>query len=235
MNITTLPLSWYVDRLTNRQPFALARYGDGEWQAILGYPGGTTVEDYYTYTDDLRSELRASLKKPHLADNYQYAVAGQSFIGTKQGEINGYLAKINSPIQWYESQVMQEAFRAGEAFPLINALRGLDMIYVGPAFNLALSQQLGFRRFVVVPQTNAFEQFPRIYNDISELIIDKRPDAICFSAGAATNCLIWWLWCNEVTMVDLGSMFDPIVGRMSRSWMKQVDWAQIMPMNLGGV
>jgi len=234
MNIITPPLSWYVDRLINRQPFTLSRYGDGEWQSILGYTGGTTVADSYRYSMELRHALQITLARPHLDANYHYALAEQSFIGTRSGEIEGYLDKIKSPIDWHASQVMQEAFRAGAAFPLIDALRGLEMIYVGPAPLLSLSKQLGFRRFVPVPQTDAFEQVGRIWTDTHELIIDKKPDVIGFSAGAAANVLIWRLWCEEVTLIDFGSMFDPIVGNLSRSWMKRVDWAQIMPMNLRG-
>lgn len=233
MNIITPPLSWYVDRLTNCQPFTLSRYGDGEWQSILGYTGGSTVADFYAYTPELRAALQATLARPHLDANYHYALAEQSFIGTKAGEIEGYLAG-TVQVKWHESQTMQEAFRYGAAFPLINALRGLDMIYVGPAPLLSLSKHLGFRRFVPVPQTNAFEQVGRIWTDTHELIIDKKPDVIGFSAGAAANVLIWRLWCEEVTLIDFGSMFDPIVGNLSRSWMKRVDWAQIMPMNLRG-
>jgi hypothetical protein len=63
------PPAQYVDALGRDEYFSFARYGDGEWSAILGKPGGNC--DGHEYFPELRERLAAAVRTPR---GYYYAL-----------------------------------------------------------------------------------------------------------------------------------------------------------------
>ena len=93
MEVKKLPLDHYVDLMKNNEPFAFARYGDGEWLTILGYIGWRNSNGC-TFTQALSDDLKKVLINQH-----PYCHAILNIARRKKGkEIQKFLTKSNIDI-----------------------------------------------------------------------------------------------------------------------------------------
>ena len=66
VRVRRMPLAYYVSMLSGGKPFSFSRFGDGEWNAILGKPGQNC--DGHAFFPELGADLRDALiqKLPYL-------------------------------------------------------------------------------------------------------------------------------------------------------------------------
>ncbi|HUS95279.1 MAG TPA: hypothetical protein VMX97_00915, partial [Hyphomicrobiaceae bacterium] len=69
MDVTAPGLAFYADRIKAGKPFAFVRYGNGEWDCILGLYH-TTRSGSQRFTPDLRDALMDSLQAPRAGDYF---------------------------------------------------------------------------------------------------------------------------------------------------------------------
>lgn len=215
-------LQFYVNKIVNGEPFAFSRYGDGEWLAILGETGQNC--DGHRYFPDMGEELRQSLHSP-----YYHTV---SPVARRVGErrIDDYLERVGlEDMEWHPGNVFVLASLAGELRPLVEAIRPLPMIYVGPThLHDFMQREFPKTAYIEIHDKNAYLQRDATLDLILKFITRTRIEykAIGFSAAMLTNCLIDALWLehNNLTMIDFGSVFDPYAGVVNRSYMKGKDW-----------
>lgn len=224
---------YYVKRIEDDDYFTLVRYGDGEFACILGKPGENC--DRSEYFAELSIGLQNTLISPH---GYPFHY-GMVRIATKmyEKEINRYILENNANGAWCDGTIFVDTSRAGKLFPLIHALRYKKMIYVGPE-HLRKINTVGipYEYFVQVPEINCWLRRNTITALIKAAVKTIKPDIICFSAGLLTPVLIYdlyELYENKLTMVDIGSLFDPFVGKKSRKYMKTKQFQSFRKRNLG--
>lgn len=227
MKITSLPLDWFTTKLSSGWPFSFARYGDGEWAAILNTPGRT--RDGQTYTAELGADLVASLAAPW---PFAHAISPIA-IRTYGNPIETWLAEHRIDVRWYDSEVFLTASITGTLLPFITALRARKVVYVGPPHLRTLTRLLPLVDFIETPIHNAH----RAKAELAHAIRTRRTiaDVVLLSCGPAATVLVNDLWKHlpEHTLIDLGSLFDPYCGVASRSYMTRHNWHKLRRENFG--
>lgn len=227
MRLNNPPLSYYVNLLDTNQPFALSRFGDGEWAWMLDIPH--VNEEGHGYFPEMASDLRISLERNHPYP-FHYSMP-ELKLCHNQERIVEYCKGL--PVDWYDCSTFRRANVAGELYPLVEAMRKKKMVYVGPEhLDAFIFLNLHYISYVNTPKRNAYEKKGSILRAIRYAVEWEKPDAIGFSAGPLANILIDELWDGSVTLIDFGSIWDPYVGVKSRRYMLN-DLSEQMKRNLG--
>lgn len=223
MNVQPLELSYFVDRLQAFRPASIARYGDGEFLAILGVQGENC--DHSEYFSDLGAALRESLEHPRA---YLHCLAPK-VIHRKNGltEAAFNWIQIHAPlVEWYDSEVFLSASLAGGLQPFVRALADKRVMVVGSRH----LRTLPFKPevFIEVPAVNAWLEYSRIKAAIQQAIY--RTNVVLFCAGMTSKVLIYDLFpaCGHNRFLfDLGSCFDMYCGVNSRSYARRLPPGEI--------
>ncbi|MFQ5512797.1 MAG: hypothetical protein ACE5FG_00050 [Myxococcota bacterium] len=232
LGVRELPIELFVEKLRTGEPFAASRFGDGEWNCILGVEGRNC--DDHEYFPELRTELSQVLegRPPYLLGLQPGALREP---GARA--IQRFLSSRSLDLEWFDSDVFQRAHWEGRFNPFVNALRERRPLFVGPRHIRApLSEIFPRGGFVEIPALNCFLARGRIETEIQEELHRAGYDVILFSAGMTTNLLIDRLHVEvgeRVTLIDLGSIWDVYAGRISRRHFHDdwCDWKEVMRIN----
>ena len=216
MKVTRLPLSFFVGKLDAAGPVSFARYGDGEFSAMVGTAGANC--DGHEYFAELGLELRRTLLQPR---HYLHALGPKASAGTLGHQVEEFLIPC-PPIEWYSSETFLQASLAGHLGPLVAALSRRRLMIVGPAHlrRLPIVRPIAF---VEIERVNCFLQKAEIERDI--LRTAYLTDVICFSAGMTTKAIIYDLWPHlgqTHSLIDLGSLWDVYCGVDSRRYARRM-------------
>ncbi len=216
-----------IDNLTSclndGRKFSFVRYGDGEWNAILGENRGANV-DGQEYSEELTRDLIWSLKvaQERKWPNYYYALNPIARIcGTDR--IQNFLANEGVEISWLNGDMILEASIEGRLRPFVNALRKHRMIYVGPNhLQEFIGRVFTNSTYIPTPSSNSHSCWKGTANAIIDTIVDET--VIAFSNGMATNVIIPHIRKQmDITMIDLGSVWEGYVsGGAKRSHAKRM-------------
>jgi len=127
MKIIKHPLSHYVTLLRRREPFALARYGDGEWLTLLGFTGRRNSNGC-TFTPALRADLLRVLEDPQPYDHgllkvalhkkkFEHEGVMVEYDGRKR--IDAFLKERGLTFPWVDGDVLLAEMLEGRLFPLV--------------------------------------------------------------------------------------------------------------------
>ncbi len=220
----------YAAMIGDGMPFALASYGDGEWQCILGKSGENC--DGTKYTNALGSALANSLLHP----------VGQwcSFfdvVSPIRDEAIAWIERHCPSVHWIAQRPYGRAAEIGELAPFLRAIRGRTspVFIVGPAHIGDLPEGVvGDFVHITVPPATAWQGVPAIAARLGEELDYEDPGAlVLFAAGMASNLLINRLWRRQCTMLDVGALLDPYCGVQSRQIYRDPAWQRDMrPRNL---
>ena len=235
-------------------PFQMVRYGDGEWLSITGYEFGANVDGHH-YFPEMARDLRRTLKRPHKWP-YMYAISllcGKGLNEAARTEYCPHQTNIifRNAIEWLYANGVQipflkpypiyEAFKERRLKPFTSELRNKRMVFVGPGFMRALHPAwFNFVGFVEIPEIDCYQELSRIYDDIVRAINIEQPDVIGFACGMPTKILIDRIYREvitgpSITMIDFGSVFEPCIGRDSRSRFGEEDLHQLALSNFDGL
>lgn len=207
----------YVDRLRARQPFALSRWGDGEWTCLLGGRGQTC--DGQAYTPQLREDLAAVLEA---RPSYELGLQGLAR-RTMSPAIQAWLDARGLAPAWVDADVFAHASVAGELAPFCAALATRLVVLVGPGY---LSRLRLFRvsLHIVVPETNCHDQVETLVADTRALLEGLCDPVVLMSAGPTANVLVHRLWTEDPrrTLIDVGSLWEPYLGLCTRRYHQAV-------------
>ncbi len=187
------------EKLNNKEPFKFSRWGDGEWGCMKGWKGKN--RDGNEYLPELANELRAILYGEQ--DYYfglQYGVLYNS-------ELRDYVFGIlfNDKHNWVNGDVLHQASEYGYLNVFIEALRGRNVVVIGPAYFEDLPYGV-----IQIPETNSYLKNPRTFFEIEICIDDTEWTDLVFLIAAAMNSnIIIDKLPNNVTAIDIGSVFDP--------------------------
>lgn len=243
MRIVKHNLQFYVDLLKTGQRYSFSRYGNGEWGCILGTATRTGSGSQELKIPDLRQGLMDSLmQRPKTPGTYFLGIQSPGYLKRCKllASIENWERTVCPWITWHNGNVFHNASWKGRLNPLVEQLRKMNLIVVGPVWLKALKEVFPHMQFVQVQRKDCFATYKEIYKGIKRALaacpVEKGPVVISFSAGPTTKVLIHQLHDmvrDECYLIDFGSLWDPYVGKNSRRYHKRLT-PEIMKRNLTG-
>lgn len=225
MKITNNSADFYIDKLKNNEFFSFTRWGDGEWLCAAGAQGMNC--DKHVYFPELREGLNKAL-----INNKSYYKAtwdvNHGQIARVLPMITTHLNRLNVKVDWVNAIIWEKLPVDGDLDKLIEQLEKMDFVIVSEASKMSLS--IKYTDFIEIPKENCFLK----KNEIKEQMIKmtEKYDNVVFglSASMATNVIVDELYDvigDKCFMIDFGSIWDPFVGNMIRSYHKEYKTTQI--------
>lgn len=228
MDLKSLTLNDIIERLNAHNPFLLLRYGDGEWLDILGRDNPNWTTEHALGFEGLQQELRTSLSELEVGpDTFLTIVAPRHIKRLGLGDSIVRWLSSEAPqthSHWYDGQFLTKASVNGELHPFIEALREQRLLIIGPPHVKHMAHQLPVARFLEIPPHDCYREYDRILAEA----IDRAPapgGVITLSAGMVSEALgpaLYDALHREVTVMDVGSLWDPFCGVNSRSFHERV-------------
>lgn len=198
-------LSDIIEKINSKDPFAFSRFGDGEWLNIRKTPGQNC--DGNIYYPDLGERLAKIVSKKQ-----DYILGAQDY---KKWELLSDVDKYTAN-SWVDADVFHKASMEGNLQPLFEVLNQVYVVYVG---NETLKSLTFIDEFIQIPHKNVWLEYNAVIEKIKKTF-SNFPKVYLFSAGMCSNVFIDDLWrLNKSNFyIDVGSVFDPYVGRKTRSY-----------------
>lgn len=197
-----------IDNLKSHKAFKFSRFGDGEWNCILGKQGQNC--DGHKYFPELGAALRrVVLSEP----KYIVGMQPLSMSYERSEQIKEFCNGLK--INWVNADVLHNASIDGRLGDFINAISGRYIILVGPVhLNRFFSHSV---HLVTLPQ-NCWLEYENIRQQI-EFHIDGVDNAVVLlAASMMSEVLIDDFADHPHTFVDIGSVLDPYCGVKSRRY-----------------
>jgi hypothetical protein len=195
----------FIETIDSGVPFAFTRWGDGEWLNIRKSPGRNC--DGNLYYHDLGDALSKIVET-----RQDYILGFQDTQWRLPSDVDKY------PDQdWVDADVFHKASMDNRLSSLIETLQTRRVVYIG---NKDLKGLPFIDEFIEIPQNNVWLIREEVLEKIKGTIDSHVSKVYCFSAGMATNVFIdiLWKYNRTQTYIDVGSVFDPYVGKITRTY-----------------
>lgn len=218
--VRTVTAANFASWITSGVPFALSRWGNGEWHSVFGRNRGRTAGGQ-DYNAELGEELRIVLRgRPF------YMMELKRWEKVFHGEVDQWLvAEGLDTLNWIAPDALHKASIKGRLAPVLQAIRQAPgFVAVGPPHLSSAQQTLGFSKLIAVPSANAFAARKSIAKKVLK-VAKELPDGsvVTFSAGMTANLLVDDVHRgtdSRLILLDVGSLWDPYAGVLSRSYMR---------------
>jgi len=218
INLKPLKLDTLIKKMKHGEYFTLSRYKDGEFYAILQNKVNGNNCDKHKYFPDMGEALLNSLKHPkdHLYGMQPYALrcAGK--------EIEALFEKHKIDIVWHESDMIHTANMNGELFPLIEQLKKMDVVIIGPErLKTVRGKILDNVELVTVPLVDCWLHRNIIEPEILKIAGEGK--IYLFSSSMPTAVFIddlFPLIGKNSWMIDFGSIWESLLGINIRSYQR---------------
>lgn len=212
----------FFEIIRDEKPIAFSRFGDGEWNCILSPNDAKGNCDGHKYFQSLSSQLREVIRM--YAGFNSYYLGMQNFAIQRMGDrIQSYLQSVNQfSIEWIDADVFHKASIKSRFKEFIDLVRTKETIIVGPAYLRKLDC---YSHFVEIPEKDCWLEKDRILSEIKSIILSKEGyKVVLFSASMASNVMIndMAFFEEKHAYLDMGSVFDPYVGKSTRSYHKKL-------------
>lgn len=200
-----------IAALTAKKPFALARYGDGEFLCMKGTRG--TNKDKHVFAGDLAVRLQESIAVPRKKITY----ALQNLV-RRDRKLKAVLARHSQVKAWGDADTMHRQSWHRSIDDLFRLMKERQTGLVGPKRLDKITSLVKVR----IPHINCWEQHAVTLEQMRKFHVPGMVWMIC--AGMSAPILIYDL-VNELedaTLIDAGSIFDPYVGHCSRAYHRTV-------------
>ena len=188
------------EKLRRGEPFKFSRWGDGEWGCMKGWKGKN--RDGNEYTPQLRQELQAIL---YGEQDYYF---GLQYGVLYNPELRDYVFNIlfTDKHNWVNGDVLHQASEYGYLGEFINALRDRIVVIIGAKYFSKLPYN-----HIVTPDINSYPDNDYILR--STEYFSPFDDPVYLVASAMNSNVIIDELPDRVTAIDIGSVFDPYLGR----------------------
>jgi hypothetical protein len=210
---------WLNDIVDPLKPFTFSRWGDGEWRSLLNLRTASQNCDGHRFYPQMGLELRDVLSsKP----TYRLGMQGLAvkLFGLR---INKFLTQhLAHDLAWYDADVFHRAAINKRLHEVITAVSTRKVLLVGPAHLKKVPLEVW--KFVEVPCRNAYLSLDSVFDAVVQSIEGQtEPLLASVSMGMSAEILLHRLhksYGSVHTMIDFGSLWDPLVGIKSRAYMR---------------
>jgi hypothetical protein len=220
-DINRLPAEHYLQLIKDNKPFSFSRFGDGE-----------VICMFHTWFD---RNCDGSIFLPELVEpmkdifrnqlGYYHCLLYCSF--DHNGDLfRKFLEETCPDLPLFDGEIWQELSFSGRITEFVETISEYDCVFVGGSHMTNIPLVKGFNKYphhLPVPDIDSFKHFDGILREILfQYVSGKR--MFLFSAGYTTKILIETLFPHighDTFLIDVGSLFDPYVGKLSRSGMVQ--------------
>ncbi len=225
-----LTLQNLIAHIQNNEPFSYARYGDGEWQCLLGTSRRWNT-DGHRYYPSLQKRLREIV----LSEPTYYMGLQQMGLDTLGGRIKDFVKDLD--ITWVNSDIIHSASINGtwnvshkkarreleRKWPHMEFTEGLSLGFLFQAVKSRVNILIGNRwlrnfdmfknKFISIPHVNCFLDYPRIIEDVRQIADTTTPLVFHICGSMMTEVLIDDMqeFSDRHTFIDIGSAYDPYV------------------------
>lgn len=228
--IIDLPAEHYLDLIRNRKPFTLSRFGDGEIISMKLAPHRLKQNcDGSRFLHELVHPMRQIFK-----NNYEYYHCALDCTFNEHGdEFKKFIEETCPDIQFYNGEFWQHLSFDGRITELVEAISPYNPVFVGGKHIANVKYMKGLKNMhhLTVPDRDSFLQIDDIFNKIISYH-KSGCRMFLFSAGFTTKPLIDSLFPyigHDTFLLDMGSVFDGFVGKLSRDGMKHRGYEFFQP------
>lgn len=199
------------EKLENGEPFKFSRWGDGEWGCMAGWTG--VNRDGNEYSPDLRRELIEIFEsKPDYYIGIQHGVFYND-------DLREYVIRTLfwKDTDYVDGDIIHKASEFGYLDEFVTALKDRDVTIIGATYFGELPY-----KHIAIQSSNSYP-----YNDMlfdNDIRFD--PESVFLVAAAMNSNVIIDKLPEDVTAIDIGSVFDPYLGRPRASYQHNMkaDW-----------
>lgn len=215
-------LDTVLDHIRSESPFSLSRWGDGEWHSVLGTHKRRNCDQHRFFPEMGVSLANILRSKP------KYSVGIQPLALKTMGDrINRWLSKNSVDLIWSDADVFHLGAMAGRLDEIVDAVFSRNLLLVGPTHLAQLQSRLNYNHFVAVPSRDCFRAVDKIVTRASAWLDNQdQPSLVAISASMPAEIILDRLYSvhgNYHSFVDFGSLWDPLVGILSRGYMRNND------------
>ena len=205
MNIEKHPIEYYFGK-------SFVRYGDGEFGCMFN-PGIGANCDGHFYYKELSDDLNRCFKADH-----GYLIGLQRYaLNTMGPQIKNLIG--NDQTIFHDSDVFHRAnFVKNGLASLIEYLRSVNLCLMGPAHLKSVAKKLNAKVFIEVPSANCYLKIDELKNELINCL--DKVNVVSISASMMANVIIHDLYKEDISFLDLGSLWDPYAGVLSRTYHK---------------
>ena len=227
--IINLPAEHYLRLIKSGIPFSLSRFGDGE--AACAFPLHWLKEncDGSKFLPDLIEPMKQIFRNQY---PYYHCLLRCSF-DLNGDKFQSFLDETCPDMDFYDGEMWQELSFSGNIHKLIEVIAPYHPVFIGAEHihNVAFMHGLNEIGVIEIPAVDAFKKFNEIFDAVMRShSFGKR--MFLFSAGYSTKVLIDTLFPligHDSTLCDVGSLFDPFCGKLSRDGMVASGFSKFQP------
>ena len=209
---------FYIDKIIKGIPFSFTRWGDGEWFCATGRQGANC--DNHVYFPEMTTGLNTALKH----DQGYYKAIWNANHGQIKAILNVILPHLEQnqfKVDWVNAGIWEDLAINNDMHKLVEALESRNFIMVSDGNKRDID--IKYADYVEVPPVNCFLAKDKIKEGMIAMTEKYRNPIFGMSASMATNVIVDELYPiigDRCSMVDFGSIWEPFVGRISRSYHK---------------
>lgn len=203
-------------KLKEGDNFALSRWGDGEWSAVLGYQGANC--DGHFYYPDMGLSLASIL----MEDQTHYMGIQPKAIQDMGKEITQWQLQHGCDIDWCNADVLHDASIAGILPKFIKAMRDRRVVLIGPDYLKPLALNRKWHQ-IVSPRRKVWKWYNTIYADLLDEI--SKDIVVLLVMSMPANIMVAQIvreFGETVTALDIGSVLDPYLAIRSRRYHRDI-------------
>jgi hypothetical protein len=210
-------IDFFTKKLIYGENFTFVKYGDGEIICMIGGTGKNC--DDHPYSKKLGSLLEQSFVK--LLRNYNDVYLAEwvdNLVKTRESYVN--TNKLNPKFADYECFLtLDENMNDKKLVKFYQLIKNSKRkkIFVGPKKLKEVSGMLNLDEFIEVPLIDAFSKYDEVLKKLLNLgVEDDNIYILCCSMMSCLICSDLKEINNNITLLDIGSGFDPIFGEKTR-------------------
>ena len=198
-----------IQNLKNKIPFRFSRWGDGEWLCMSGFQGKNRDGNIYL------PELRNALIKI-------FQSAPQYYFGIQHGVFYDEMLRVyvinelfcNDTLELVDGDILHKASEFNYLRHFVDALKDRNVVVIGAEYFSELPYH-----HITTKDSNSFWDNESIFMEInSRDVTGYNTDPVYLVAQAMNSNVIIDMLPDNVTAIDIGSVFDPYLGRPRASY-----------------
>jgi len=210
------------------EPFTFVRFGDGEINAMLGSRTSQNCDGHIYYTDMGEALRNVWLTNNPNNDNYHFGL--QNLAMNSQGDkIQQFIDENNITIDFVNADILHHASGRGNLPKMFDVLKKKgQIIMLAPSYMIGMAKYYNSQYHVVVPDKNCWLGYKGWNYELSKAIARvkiKGVPIVLYMASMPAKVAIndmYNQYGQDIIQIDIGSAFDPYVGRLIRGYHKKV-------------